>query len=869
MPVAALQNVSVNFLDITVVPGGGGSGSVTSVDVSGGTTGLTSSGGPIVGAGTITLSGILGVANGGTGTGALVAAGYVKSTGAAFTNQTVPIPIADGGTNTTVAPPDLSVIFSNAGAYATDPKLEWDTSTGRFGVGTVSRSLTMNVGAAPGQDGINVTNSDAGSASSARVVVRNDIGAVGSLDVYSSGFVGTGIARANTTVLQANLANTDLSLGTAGSGKLNFYTGGGAAANLRGTIASGGNWQFFSPLATLYQSVNLNAGLNSDIALPASSYVRITGPGGAFSIGGFTNPVDGRKLLLYNSTSQTMTIVNEDAGTGNTADRIKTLTGGNITLSAASPAIVEFIYDATDQRWILVDAGINAGFIKQDGTVPLTAAWTAGNFNIDSKNSQRVFNVVAYGADATGVADSKTAINNAITDAAVLGGVVYFPPGTFRVVQTGATVPFIINQGQVQIQGSGKGVTNISFEPASGGAVFQFNTSGAQINYNAIRDISFRSPDAAIQKTMVLAQDLNDFVVERISNTPGTSWTGTSSIGVQFRGRQLLRMKNCQIVADLPVKISDNPNTAGANEISFDHSTIEQCDLQVTAGLNNQQITIDDGCVISNCRFSDLSLTRGNGGIFFNNTTQVTASYDIKCSNIRVEQSNTTTGYAIQFTASTGGFNTLSIDGLYVDGVAFPINCINLSSAVRPVITSTLYGGAGTFLNLAASVSGLTIINSSCAAGSTITDLSVNPTTINFIKGATGPSTNIGQITSVANGLFSARSLALKSRANLSLPNGRNDNVVVGDVSLVPVAGSGGGAFQISGIVPTGGDGQILLLYYNGGQVFTLNNNDVNSAAANRLFLPGGANKIVNATNGTALLVYVAGYPGWVMLSFE
>jgi hypothetical protein len=44
-----------------------GAGTVTSVDVSGGTTGLTTTGGPIVAAGTITFAGTLNVANGGTG----------------------------------------------------------------------------------------------------------------------------------------------------------------------------------------------------------------------------------------------------------------------------------------------------------------------------------------------------------------------------------------------------------------------------------------------------------------------------------------------------------------------------------------------------------------------------------------------------------------------------------------------------------------------------------------------------------------------------------------------------------------------------------------------------------------------------------
>jgi len=45
----------------------GGVGTVTSVAVSGGTTGLTTSGGPITAAGTITLAGTLATANGGTG----------------------------------------------------------------------------------------------------------------------------------------------------------------------------------------------------------------------------------------------------------------------------------------------------------------------------------------------------------------------------------------------------------------------------------------------------------------------------------------------------------------------------------------------------------------------------------------------------------------------------------------------------------------------------------------------------------------------------------------------------------------------------------------------------------------------------------
>jgi len=62
-----------------------GNGTVTSVQVAGGTTGLTYSGGPITGAGTITTAGTLAVANGGTALTALGTAGQVLTVNAGET----------------------------------------------------------------------------------------------------------------------------------------------------------------------------------------------------------------------------------------------------------------------------------------------------------------------------------------------------------------------------------------------------------------------------------------------------------------------------------------------------------------------------------------------------------------------------------------------------------------------------------------------------------------------------------------------------------------------------------------------------------------------------------------------------------------
>jgi hypothetical protein len=70
-----------------------GTGTVTSVDASGGTTGLTFSGGPITAAGVLTLAGTLGVANGGTGTTTLT--GYIKGSGVTPFSAVASIPTTD------------------------------------------------------------------------------------------------------------------------------------------------------------------------------------------------------------------------------------------------------------------------------------------------------------------------------------------------------------------------------------------------------------------------------------------------------------------------------------------------------------------------------------------------------------------------------------------------------------------------------------------------------------------------------------------------------------------------------------------------------------------------------------------------------
>jgi hypothetical protein len=102
--------------------GGGGSGTVTSVALSGGTTGLTTSGGPVTTSGTITLAGILAKANGGTGTAtpSIVAGTNITVTGT-WPNQTIAAS-GGGGSGDVVGP-----------ASSTDNAItRFDSTTGKL-----------------------------------------------------------------------------------------------------------------------------------------------------------------------------------------------------------------------------------------------------------------------------------------------------------------------------------------------------------------------------------------------------------------------------------------------------------------------------------------------------------------------------------------------------------------------------------------------------------------------------------------------------------------------------------------------------------------------------------------------------------------
>jgi hypothetical protein len=110
---AGLTSVTGTYPNFTITSTGG-TGTVSSVDASGGTTGLSFTGGPITTSGTLTLGGTLGVANGGTGATTLGANGVLYGNGTSAIAATAVGTTGQVLVGNTGAAPSWAALASNA-----------------------------------------------------------------------------------------------------------------------------------------------------------------------------------------------------------------------------------------------------------------------------------------------------------------------------------------------------------------------------------------------------------------------------------------------------------------------------------------------------------------------------------------------------------------------------------------------------------------------------------------------------------------------------------------------------------------------------------------------------------------------------------
>lgn len=126
-----------------------------------------------------------------------------------------------------------------------------------------------------------------------------------------------------------------------------FGTTGAPAANVTLDISGA--------LAERAGNITASNGTNNDLNIGNLSFVRIVGPTAAFTITSITPTADGKRVIIYNSTTQNMTITHE-AGTGTAANRFHSTAGTNFGASTGE-AVCEVIYSSALSRWLFLNKG--------------------------------------------------------------------------------------------------------------------------------------------------------------------------------------------------------------------------------------------------------------------------------------------------------------------------------------------------------------------------------------------------------------------------------------------------------------------------------------------------------------------------------
>lgn len=236
----------------------------------------------------------------------------------------------------------------------------------------------------------------------------------------------------------------------------------GSPTSGQALVFDGTEW---SPSANISSQgdITLTTGLNSNVAIPANTLIRISGPLAPFSIGGFQlTALPGQTIVVQNLTTQPMTIVNEDTSS-TAANRIRTPSGSNFLVAPGGSMSISFTYDGIAQRWRVQNAGAPQVFGVNIADFP--------------------------GIDPTGATDSTAGIQAAL-DFGGAGGAatrVKLPRGTYKVMVQGNGAALMIRNHAVIFEGEGPS-TILQVNGAGAGIVVE--PSGSNVGYSRIQNMS-------------------------------------------------------------------------------------------------------------------------------------------------------------------------------------------------------------------------------------------------------------------------------------------------------------------------------------------------------------------------------------------
>lgn len=283
----------------------------------------------------------------------------------------------------------------------------------------------------------------------------------------------------------------------------------------------------------------------------------------------------------------------------------------------------------------------------------------------------------------TALVDVTSALNSAITACKSNGSALYCPAGTYLCTSTLTSIT-----GQFTLFGDGRQRTTFQFAPTANDVLFDVSNGASQVINVFMHDFGIKSTDTSHVKVALDLYDLTTCTFKEIyiygtgeSTGPaaGVTWhdSTNASIGIRTHGRDSTNLKGLEIVADYPIYIDANPNSAANDGEDMDHWHWE--DLYLLSA-RHYLITMANGIGMSNTTFDGFQAWVGGTGGFFMNDTRgapIVYSHDINFHGVRHEQCQDANGYSFNISAAfritSLGFRSVFMSstsqGIFIDRV--------------------------------------------------------------------------------------------------------------------------------------------------------------------------------------------------------